>query len=52
MSLGTKLLWSGLTLMLAAPRFLDTLKLGGGEVFAVVGVVVMVAGIVVVWVRE
>ena len=47
--MSSKLLWTGLTLYLAVPVFLKVLGLGGGDIFQVVGAVIMVIGMILLW---
>jgi NADH:ubiquinone oxidoreductase subunit 6 (subunit J) len=41
--MGTKLAWSGLTILLVSPVF------GLGKIFAIVGAVVLIVGVVLMW---
>jgi hypothetical protein len=47
--MGIKLLWSGLTMIMAILPFLGALGLAGSEVFILVGAVIMVIGCVLLW---
>ncbi len=47
--MGAKLLWTGITLILAVPALLGLLGLGGGSVFAAAGAVIMVVGLIALW---
>lgn len=47
-----KLLWTGLTFILAFVPFLKALGLNGSEVFILVGAVLMVIGCVLLWLNK
>lgn len=47
--MGTKLLWTGLTFVVAFVPFLKAIGLNGSEVFVLVGAVLMVIGCVMLW---
>lgn len=50
--MGTKLLWTGLTFILALVPFLKMLGLNGSEVIVLVGAVLMVLGTILVWINK
>jgi len=47
-----KLLWTGLTLMLAVNPVLSLIGLSGSEVITAVGAVIMLIGLIVMWTKE
>lgn len=50
--MGTKIIWTGLTLIMAIPVLLGILGLSGGDVFATAGAVVMFVGLAALWVGK
>lgn len=47
--MGLKLLWTGLTFIIALLPFLNALGLNGENVFVLVGAVIMIIGLVLMW---
>jgi hypothetical protein len=47
--MGTKLLWTGLTMVVALNPFLSAIGLSGGSVLVVAGAVIMVIGCIALW---
>ena len=50
--MGSKLLWTGLTFIMALIPFLKLLGLNGSDVFVLVGAVLMVIGNVLIWLNR
>jgi hypothetical protein len=47
--MGIKLLWTGLTMIVALNPFLAAIGLSGGSVLTVAGAIIMVIGIIALW---
>ena len=47
--MGIKLLWTGLTIIMALDLFLRAIGLGASPVFGLVGAIIMVIGMVLMW---